>query len=106
MENIDVTLGKDHLEDIASAKPVPAIKEVIWNAFDSKSSVVTVDFIRNSITDTIEKIIIKDEGDGIAFNKVHNLFGSLGESWKKKPRKMVIILYMDNMDVGDLKPFH
>lgn len=87
MENIDVTLGKDHLEDIASAKPVPAIKEVIWNAFDSKSSVVTVDFIRNSITDTIEKIIIKDEGEGIAFNKVHNLFGSLGESWKKEAKK-------------------
>lgn len=87
MENIDVTLGKDHLEDIASAKPVPAIKEVIWNAFDSKSSVVQVDFIRNSITDTIEKIVIKDEGDGIAFNNIHNLFGSLGESWKKEAKK-------------------
>lgn len=87
MENIDVTLGTDHLEDIAVAKPIPAIKEVIWNAFDSKSSVVFVDFIRNSITDTIEKIIIKDEGDGIPFNKVRTLFGSLGESWKKEAKK-------------------
>lgn len=40
MKNIDVILGKDHLEDISSAKPIPAIKEIIWNAFDSKSLIV------------------------------------------------------------------
>lgn len=55
MENIDVILGTDHLEDIASAKPIPALKEVIWNAFDSKSLIVKVDFLRNPMTDTIEK---------------------------------------------------
>lgn len=87
MESIDVTLGTDHLEDIASAKPIPALKEVIWNAFDSKSLTVKVDFLRNSITDTIEKVIVKDEGNGIPFNKVSDLFGSLGESWKKEAKK-------------------
>lgn len=44
MKNIDVILGKDHLVDISSAKPVPAIKEIIWNAFDSKSLIVKVLF--------------------------------------------------------------
>ncbi|HCA9846123.1 Uncharacterised protein [Klebsiella variicola] len=87
MENIDVILGTDHLEDIASAKPMPALKEVIWNAFDSKSLIVKVDFLRNPMTDTIEKIIVKDEGNGIPFNKVSELFGSLGESWKKEAKK-------------------
>jgi hypothetical protein len=79
---------------------------VIWNAFDSKSLIVKVDFLRNPMTDTIEKIIIKDEGNGIPFNKVSELFcGALGNHGKKKLRKKVIILY-GQYGQSDLKPFH
>lgn len=87
MKNIDVTLGKDHLEDISTAKPVPALSEIIWNAFDSKSSFVKVTFQKNEHTDTIEKIFIKDGGEGIPYDQAETLFGSLGESWKKVARK-------------------
>lgn len=87
MKNIDVTLGKDHLEDISAAKPVPALSEIIWNAFDSKSPLVKVSFQKDENTNTIERILIKDEGDGIPYNKAEILFGSLGESWKKEARK-------------------
>lgn len=87
MKNIDVILGKDHLEDISSAKPIPAIKEIIWNAFDSKSLIVKVLFQECQNTKTIDKIIIQDEGEGIPHNNVSSLFGSLGESWKKDAKK-------------------
>ncbi|HCB4365756.1 TPA: ATP-binding protein [Salmonella enterica] len=87
MKNIDVILGKDHLEDISSAKPIPAIKEIIWNAFDSKSLIVKVLFQKCQNTNTIERIIIQDQGDGIPHNNVSSLFGSLGESWKKNAKK-------------------
>ncbi|XGM37167.1 ATP-binding protein [Klebsiella pneumoniae] len=87
MKNIDVILGKDHLEDISSAKPIPAIKEIIWNAFDSKSLIVKVLFQECQNTNTIDKIIIQDEGEGIPHNNVSSLFGSLGESWKKDAKK-------------------
>ncbi|WP_224653629.1 ATP-binding protein [Pectobacterium versatile] len=87
IKNIDVILGKDHLEDISSAKPIPAIKEIIWNAFDSKSLIVKVLFQECQNTNTIDKIIIQDEGEGIPHNNVSSLFGSLGESWKKDAKK-------------------
>ncbi|WP_282677197.1 ATP-binding protein [Serratia marcescens] len=87
MKNIDVILGKDHLEDISAAKPIPAISEIIWNAFDSKSPSVKVLFYKDENTNTIEKILIKDEGDGIPYDKAEILFGNLGESWKKEARK-------------------
>ncbi|MFB1930754.1 ATP-binding protein, partial [Salmonella enterica] len=87
MKNIDVILGKDHLEDISSAKPIPAIKEIIWNAFDSKSLIVKVLFQKCQNTNTIERVIIQDQGDGIPHNNVSSLFGSLGESWKKNAKK-------------------
>lgn len=87
MKNIDVILGKDHLEDISSAKPIPAIKEIIWNAFDSNSLIVKVLFHKYSNTNTIEKVTIKDQGEGIPHHNVSSLFGSLGESWKKDAKK-------------------
>ncbi len=87
MKYIDVTLGNDHLEDISSAKPIPAIKEIIWNAFDSKSLTVDVIFQRNNETDSLDKIIVEDMGSGIPYDKVGSLFGSLGESWKKIAKK-------------------
>ncbi|EKP5052745.1 ATP-binding protein [Salmonella enterica] len=105
MKNIDVILGKDHLEDISSAKPIPAIKEIIWNAFDSKSLIVKVLFQKCQNTNTIERIIIQDQGDGIPHNNVLSLFGSLGESWKKNAKKMEIVLYMDNSGKDVLKHF-
>ncbi|PWC10071.1 ATP-binding protein [Brenneria corticis] len=87
MKNIDVILGKDHLEDISSAKPISAIKEIIWNSFDSKSLEVKVLFQKCQNTNTIEKVIIQDQGEGIPHNNVSSLFGSLGESWKKSAKK-------------------
>lgn len=87
MKNIDVILGKDHLEDISSAKPIPAIKEIIWNAFDSNSLIVKVLFHKYSNTNTIEKLTIQDQGEGIPHHNVSSLFGSLGESWKKDAKK-------------------
>ncbi|EJG2381315.1 ATP-binding protein [Enterobacter asburiae] len=87
MKNIDVILGKDHLEDISSAKPIPAIKEIIWNAFDSNSLIVKVLFHKYSNTNTIEKVTIQDQGEGIPHHNVSSLFGSLGESWKKDAKK-------------------
>lgn len=87
MKNIDVILGKDHLEDISSAKPIPAIKEIIWNAFDSNSLIVKVLFHKYSNTNTIERVTIQDQGEGIPHHNVSSLFGSLGESWKKDAKK-------------------
>ncbi|EOL9020940.1 ATP-binding protein [Cronobacter dublinensis] len=105
MKNIDVILGKDHLEDISSAKPIPAITEIIWNAFDSNSLIVKVLFHKNSNTNTIEKVTIQDQGEGIPHYNISSLFGSLGESWKKNAKKMAFVLCTVNMEKVVLKHF-
>ena len=89
MKNIDVILGKDHLEDISSAKPIPAIKEIIWNAFDSKSLIVKVLFQECQSTNTIEKIIIQDEGKAFLTIMSHHylvVLVNLGRRMQKKWR--------------------
>lgn len=86
MSKITVKAGADHIADLASAKPVAAISELIWNGFDAKSLCVEVVINKNPTFDTIESIIVKDYGSGIDYNKVSGLFGNLGESWKKQAR--------------------
>ncbi|KLQ77671.1 hypothetical protein ABF63_18720 [Enterobacter hormaechei subsp. steigerwaltii] len=81
-----VKAGADHITDLASAKPVSAISELIWNGFDAKSNSVEVIINKNPFFDSIDSIIVKDYGSGIDHNKVTDLFGNLGESWKKQAR--------------------
>lgn len=86
MSKITVKAGADHIADLASAKPVSAISELIWNGFDAKSLCVEIIINKNPIFDSIDSIIVKDYGSGIDYNKVSSLFGNLGESWKKQAR--------------------
>ncbi|URO00939.1 ATP-binding protein [Leclercia adecarboxylata] len=86
MSKITVKAGADHLKSLASAKPVPALSEIIWNGFDAKSNRVSVFIKKNPMFDLIESILIKDEGVGINYKKVADYFGNLGESWKKSAK--------------------
>lgn len=86
MSKITVKAGADHLADLACAKPVSALSELIWNGFDAKSKSVEVVINKNPFFDGIDSILIKDSGSGIDFDKVADYFGNLGESWKKKAK--------------------
>lgn len=86
MSKITVRAGADLITDLASAKPVSAISELIWNGFDAKSQCVEVIINKNPIFDSIDSIFIKDSGSGIDNNKLLDLFGNLGESWKKQAK--------------------
>ncbi|KKF38903.1 ATP-binding protein [Hafnia alvei] len=84
MSKITVKAGADHLASLASAKPVAALSEIIWNGFDAKSKRVEVLLNKDAMFDSISSIQIIDHGDGINFKKVTDYFGNLGESWKKQ----------------------
>ena len=86
MSRITVRAGADLITDIASAKPVSAISELIWNGFDAKSQRVEVVINRHALTGNIDSIFVRDFGGGIEHNRVTELFGNLGESWKKLAR--------------------
>jgi hypothetical protein len=79
---VQVTAKKDFLESITSSRPIAALAELIWNAFDARSDKVEV-FLDINEMDGIESVRVRDYGDGIKFSEVEKLFGSLGDSWKK-----------------------
>lgn len=77
-----VEVQSDFLEKITRAKPVPALSELIWNAFDADAKVVDVSFAYNDL-DTLDAIAVKDDGEGLPWSEAESCFTSLGGSWKK-----------------------
>lgn len=77
-----VEVQPDFLEKITRAKPIPALSELIWNAFDADASKVDISFEYNEL-ETLNAIVITDNGLGIPRSEAPNYFRRLGGSWKK-----------------------
>lgn len=77
-----VEVQSDFLEKITRAKPVLALSELIWNAFDADAKLVDVSFEYNDL-ETLAAIVVKDNGEGLARSEAEFCFTSLGGSWKK-----------------------
>lgn len=86
MTKVHVTAKPDFIQTLTVARPIDALAELIWNAFDADSRLVQVFFETNDL-DGLEAIRVRDHGLGIPFDEVQMLFGGLGESWKKTKRK-------------------
>lgn len=81
MLNIKVEAKTDFLKSLSAASPVAAISELIWNGFDARAQHVRVILEPNEL-DGLHAIRVVDDGEGIDWNQLSNLFGNLGESWK------------------------
>jgi len=81
-EQYPVEVQPDFLEKITRAKPVQALSELVWNAFDADASIVDVSFEYNELN-ALDAIVVKDDGDGIPRADAPGFFRSLGGSWKK-----------------------
>ncbi|WP_185731571.1 ATP-binding protein [Burkholderia glumae] len=77
-----VEVKSDFLEKITRAKPVPALSELIWNAFDADAKLVDVSFEYNELY-ALKAIVVKDDGEGLPRADAESCFTSLGGSWKK-----------------------
>lgn len=86
MQEIEVKVENDHIERLTTAKPILALSELIWNAYDADAHVVRVEFEEGSLT-KLALIRIQDDGEGIPFEEADGFFKSLGGSWKKKGAK-------------------
>lgn len=83
---IPISVRQDHLEQLAHVtRPVDAVVELIWNAFDAEATAVSVELHQNALGG-IEEIVVADNGTGIFPGHAAALFGNLGESWKKDRR--------------------
>lgn len=80
---IPVNLSADHIKSLTVAsRPLLALAEIIWNGLDADANRVSVRFDRNQL-DGLQAIRVSDDGDGINYDHAANLFGNLGDSWKK-----------------------
>ena len=86
MHQIEVKVENDHIQRITTAKPLAAISELIWNAYDADAHEVRVDLEEGRLT-KLGVIRVIDDGTGIPVDKVETLFKSLGGSWKRRAFK-------------------
>jgi hypothetical protein len=79
VQKIEVKVENDHIERLTTAKPILALSELIWNAYDADAPSVRVEFEEGGLT-KLALIRIQDNGDGIPFEEAEGLFKSLGGS--------------------------
>jgi len=83
VKKISVQVRDDHLALLARAKPVNALAELIWNAFDADATEVRVEFAQNQL-DGLDRIRVRDNGHGLSFIHALDVFRNLGGSWKQE----------------------
>lgn len=81
-KTIDLGVEKDHIESLTRSSGITAISELIWNSLDSDSTVINIEYNKNTLGG-YENIEITDNGRGIDYNKAQEVFGRLGGSEKK-----------------------
>lgn len=86
MGKVRVMAKRDFIESLASAKPLAALAELIWNGFDADADRVKV-FIELNEMDGVTSIKVRDNGYGIDHDRIDSFFGGLGDSWKKQQAK-------------------
>lgn len=82
MNTIAISPKQDFLDRVGNAPPVKALAELIWNSLDALAKNVEVTYELNALGG-LDKIIVEDDGTGIDGTKVVDLFGAIGESWKR-----------------------
>lgn len=76
-----VQVERDHLKKLASAKPIQALSELLWNAVDADATRVDVEIDADDMA--MRAVTIRDNGHGIPHSDVEALFWKLGGSWKR-----------------------
>ncbi|WP_165799531.1 ATP-binding protein [Sphingomonas oleivorans] len=86
MQQIEVKVENDHIQRITTARPLVAISELIWNAYDADATEVRVQLEEGQLT-RLGTIRVTDNGTGISLDAVEESFQKLGGSWKKLATK-------------------
>ena len=86
MQQIEIKVENDHIQRVTTAKPLAAISELIWNAYDADAHEVKVELEEGQLT-KLGVIRVVDDGTGIPADEVETFFQSLGGSWKKRAIK-------------------
>jgi hypothetical protein len=86
VQEIEVKVENDHIERLTTAKPILALSELIWNAYDADARTVRVEFEEGGLTKP-GLIRVQDDGNGIPFEEAEGYFKSLGAHGRKRGRR-------------------
>ncbi|MGE3335716.1 MAG: ATP-binding protein [Rhodospirillaceae bacterium] len=89
MQQVELEVQADFIERLANAKPIQALSELIWNAFDADAHDVRVECDRDA-SGLLQRIRVTDDGHGIPLADAPALFKNLGGSWKRQ-RKVSLV---------------
>ena len=67
---------RDHIKKLASAKPIQAVAELIWNAVDADATRIDLEIDSDDVA--MRAVTIRDDGHGIPHADVEAIFGKLG----------------------------
>jgi hypothetical protein len=83
VKRISVQVREDHLALLSRARPMLAMAELIWNAFDADATDVRVVFDENDLGG-LDAVRIQDNGHGLDYERALVVFQNLGGSWKEE----------------------
>jgi hypothetical protein len=75
-----VRVEGDHIKKLATAKPIQAVAELIWNSVDADATRIDLEIESDEVS--MRSVTIRDNGHGIPHSDVEAIFGKLGGSWK------------------------
>ncbi|MCR4441091.1 MAG: ATP-binding protein [Peptococcaceae bacterium] len=83
-QSIQLNMTPELFDRSIKASPKDAVKELIWNSCDADAKNIEVSFeIDNFIgVDNVTAVTVKDDGTGIPFERIQDIFGRYGSSDK------------------------
>lgn len=83
-KSVNVEITQEHFDRSIKGSPKEAVKELIWNACDADAKNIEVSFDYDGIAgaESVSDIYVKDDGHGIAIDRIEEYFGKYGRSQK------------------------
>jgi signal transduction histidine kinase len=84
-----VQVAPDHVQRLCGGTPARAISELVWNSLDADATRVQVTMLPGELNTAT--VIVRDNGHGIPYAQIKELFVNLGGSWKSHATKTKLL---------------
>lgn len=86
-KKLHVTVNKEHIKKLTSSRSAyDPIYELIWNSLDADATEIDISVNVNNL-DSVDRIVVTDNGDGLIKDKAEIYFGDFGNNHKETEYK-------------------
>jgi len=88
-QSLQLNMTQELFDRSIKASPKEAVKELIWNSCDADAKNIEVSFEIDTFVgvENVTAVIVKDDGTGIPFERIEEIFGRYGSSDKTYSHK-------------------